>query len=137
MRALDPVTVFTLLAAVLGIDARRADIAAAVEPARRQGATLFELRSALNDFELRGEPASSAVTMIARSRSAQSIWRREPSSSATVSSSASTAVRERALGSDLASLGRPTSCMGDLLGIADPDAMSPFPGLIRMLGDGG
>jgi len=28
VRALDPVTVFTLLAAVLGIDARRADIAA-------------------------------------------------------------------------------------------------------------
>ena len=37
-------------------DARQADIAAARELARRQGATLFELRAALDDFELRGEP---------------------------------------------------------------------------------
>ena len=41
-------------------DARRADIAAAIELARRQGATLFELRAALDDFELRGEPARPA-----------------------------------------------------------------------------
>ena len=38
-------------------DARRADLAAALELARRQGATLFELRAALDDFELRGQPA--------------------------------------------------------------------------------
>jgi hypothetical protein len=36
--------------------ARAADIAAAFELARRQGATLFELRAALDHFELRGEP---------------------------------------------------------------------------------
>jgi hypothetical protein len=38
-------------------DARRADIAAALELARRQGATFFELRAAVDDFDLRGEPA--------------------------------------------------------------------------------
>ena len=42
-------------------DARRADIAAALELARRQGATLFELRAALDDFDLRGEPACRAL----------------------------------------------------------------------------
>ena len=42
-------------------DARRADIAAALELARRQGATLFELRAALDDYELRGEPARAAL----------------------------------------------------------------------------
>jgi hypothetical protein len=57
-------------------------------------------------------PASSAVRIIARSRSAQSIWRWELWSCATVSSSASTAVRGRALGRGLASLGRPTNCIG-------------------------
>jgi hypothetical protein len=42
-------------------DARAADIAAALELARRQGATLFELRAALDDFELRGQPARTAL----------------------------------------------------------------------------
>ncbi len=42
-------------------DARRADIGAALDLARRQGATLFELRAALDDFELRGEPARAAL----------------------------------------------------------------------------
>ena len=42
-------------------DVRRADIAAGLELARRQGATLFELRAALDDFELRGEPAQAAL----------------------------------------------------------------------------
>ncbi|HTY28477.1 MAG TPA: cyclase, partial [Mycobacterium sp.] len=42
-------------------DARRADLAAALELARHQGATLFELRTALDDFELRGEPARAAL----------------------------------------------------------------------------
>ena len=41
--------------------ARLADIAAALELARGQGATLFELRSALEDFELRGHPAHAGV----------------------------------------------------------------------------
>ncbi|MDT5128017.1 MAG: hypothetical protein QOH54_3661 [Mycobacterium sp.] len=30
--------------------------------ARRHGATLFELRSALDDFKLRGEPARAALS---------------------------------------------------------------------------
>jgi class 3 adenylate cyclase len=42
-------------------DARQADIAAALDLARRQGATLFETRAALDDFELRGEPARAAL----------------------------------------------------------------------------
>ena len=42
-------------------DARRADLAAALELARHQGATLFELRSVLDDFGLRGEPACAAL----------------------------------------------------------------------------
>jgi class 3 adenylate cyclase/tetratricopeptide (TPR) repeat protein len=42
-------------------EARAADLAAALELARRQGATLFELRSALDDFELRGELARAAL----------------------------------------------------------------------------
>jgi hypothetical protein len=36
--------------------ARQADVDAAIDLARRQGATLFELRAALDDYELRGEP---------------------------------------------------------------------------------
>ena len=42
-------------------DVRQADIGAALELAHRQGATLFELRSALDDFELRGPPAHAAL----------------------------------------------------------------------------
>ena len=42
-------------------DARQADIAAALDLARRQGATLFELRAALDDFDLRGQPACAAL----------------------------------------------------------------------------
>jgi class 3 adenylate cyclase/tetratricopeptide (TPR) repeat protein len=38
-------------------DARAAGIGAALDLARRQGAPLFELRAALDDFELRGHPA--------------------------------------------------------------------------------
>jgi len=41
--------------------ARRADIGAALELARRQGATLFELRTAIDDYELRGQPARAAL----------------------------------------------------------------------------
>ena len=40
---------------------RQADITAALELARGQGATLFELRAALDDFELRGQPARAAL----------------------------------------------------------------------------
>ena len=47
-------------------DARRADLGAALALARRQGATLFELRAALDDFELRGEPARAALSRCGR-----------------------------------------------------------------------
>ena len=54
--------------------ARRADITAALALARRQGATLFELRAALDDFELRGEPASVAVADAANRIPANNAW---------------------------------------------------------------
>ena len=43
------------------LDARRADLETALELARRQGATLFELRAALDDFELRGQPVRGGL----------------------------------------------------------------------------
>jgi hypothetical protein len=46
-------------------EARRADLAAALGVARRQGAPLYELRAALDDFELRGEPARAALDDVA------------------------------------------------------------------------
>jgi len=62
-------------------DARRADLAAALDLARRQGATLFELRAALDDFELRGQPARAAL----RLRPSQELrTRRSPRSSRTL-----------------------------------------------------
>ena len=42
-------------------DARAAGFSDAVDLARRQGAPLFELRAALDDFELRGQPARDAL----------------------------------------------------------------------------
>jgi class 3 adenylate cyclase len=45
-------------------DARRADLAAALGIARQQGADLYELRAALDDFELRGEPAHAALVNV-------------------------------------------------------------------------
>jgi tetratricopeptide (TPR) repeat protein len=45
--------------------ARHTDISAALELARHQGATLFELRAALDDFELRGEAAAAGVAAAA------------------------------------------------------------------------
>jgi hypothetical protein len=54
--------------------ARQADINAALELARRQGATLFELRAALDDFELRGESASAAVADAANRIPANNAW---------------------------------------------------------------
>jgi class 3 adenylate cyclase len=42
-------------------DARAADLAAAVELARRQDAPLFELRAALDDFDWRGESARAVL----------------------------------------------------------------------------
>jgi len=46
-------------------DARQADLSAALDLAGRQGATLFELRAALDDVELRGEPARDALIDVA------------------------------------------------------------------------
>jgi class 3 adenylate cyclase/tetratricopeptide (TPR) repeat protein len=54
--------------------ARQSDITAALELARRQGATLFELRAALDDFELRGEPASAGVADAADRIPADNAW---------------------------------------------------------------
>jgi class 3 adenylate cyclase len=56
------------------LDARQADITAALALARRQGATLFELRAALDDFELRGKPASAAVADAANRIPADNAW---------------------------------------------------------------
>ncbi len=41
--------------------AREADLAAARRLARHQGAPLFELRAAIADFEMRGEPSRAAL----------------------------------------------------------------------------
>jgi class 3 adenylate cyclase len=46
-------------------NARQADLAAALGVARGQGADLYELRAALDDFELRGEPARAALDDVA------------------------------------------------------------------------
>jgi hypothetical protein len=48
-------------------DTRAGDLAAAIKLARRQDAPLFELRGALDDFELRG-PAARAVLCVAAGR---------------------------------------------------------------------
>jgi class 3 adenylate cyclase len=55
-------------------DARQADITAALALARSQGATLFELRAALDDFELRGQPARPALVDAASRIPATSTW---------------------------------------------------------------
>jgi hypothetical protein len=47
-------------------DARAAGVAAALDFARSQDTPLFEIRAALDDFELRGEPARDALTNAAR-----------------------------------------------------------------------
>ena len=54
--------------------ARHADITAALELSRRQGAALVELRAALDDFELRGEAAAAAVADAASRIPANSAW---------------------------------------------------------------
>ena len=55
-------------------DARRADITAALALARRQGATPFELRAALDDFELRGHSARAALADVVRRFPVGSTW---------------------------------------------------------------
>jgi hypothetical protein len=46
------------------LDAQAAAFRYAGEVARQQGARLFELRAALDDFELRGEPASAGLVEV-------------------------------------------------------------------------
>jgi hypothetical protein len=55
-------------------DARSADIAAALDLARRQSAPLFELRAALDDFELRGQPARAALVDVVSRLPTDSAW---------------------------------------------------------------
>jgi len=50
------------------------EIIGALELARRQTATLFELRAALDDFELRGKAATAAVRDAANRIPADSAW---------------------------------------------------------------
>jgi class 3 adenylate cyclase len=57
-----------------GPDARRADLAAALALARRQGATLFELRAALDDYDLRGEPARAALIAVVDNFPTNNAW---------------------------------------------------------------
>jgi hypothetical protein len=54
-------------------DARAADLAAAIELARRQGAPLFELRAALDDFELRRDLARAVLADAAARLPADSV----------------------------------------------------------------
>lgn len=54
--------------------ARGADIAAALELARSQGATLFELRAAIDDVEFRGQPARGALIDALSRFPAESGW---------------------------------------------------------------
>ena len=53
---------------------RQADTTAAVAVARQQGATLFELRAALDDFLLRGEPALADVADAANRIPTDNAW---------------------------------------------------------------
>jgi predicted ATPase len=55
-------------------DACCADLDAAGQLARRQGATIFALRAALDDFERRGEPARQGVVEAVDRIPADSTW---------------------------------------------------------------
>jgi class 3 adenylate cyclase len=55
-------------------DARQADVDTALYLARRQGATLFELRAALDDVELRGQPAGAALVDAVSRMPTTSAW---------------------------------------------------------------
>jgi hypothetical protein len=54
--------------------ARQSEINHALELARRQTATLFELRAALDAFEVRGRAAASAVVDAANRIPANAAW---------------------------------------------------------------
>jgi hypothetical protein len=51
-----------------------ADVDTALELSRRQGATLFELCAALDDFELRGQPARAALIDVVSRMPTTSAW---------------------------------------------------------------
>lgn len=55
-------------------DARRAGLRAAVERAQTQGALVFELRAAADDFELTGEPARAALKDVLSRFPADQTW---------------------------------------------------------------
>ncbi|HEX9175356.1 MAG TPA: hypothetical protein VF874_04405 [Mycobacterium sp.] len=55
-------------------DTKAADLAAAIDLTRRQEAFLFELRSALDDFKLRGEPARCGLADAVKRMPADSAW---------------------------------------------------------------
>ena len=55
-------------------DTKAADLAAAIDLTRRQEAFLFELRSALDDFKLRGEPARGGLTETVKRIPVDSAW---------------------------------------------------------------
>ena len=55
-------------------DARAADIHAAIEVARRQGAVIFELEAAADDVEHRGELANPALMEAVSRFPADSTW---------------------------------------------------------------
>jgi class 3 adenylate cyclase len=55
-------------------DARRTGLRAAVERAQTQGALVFELRAAADDFELTGEPARAALTDVLSRFPADQTW---------------------------------------------------------------
>jgi hypothetical protein len=57
-----------------GSDSRSGDVYAALELARHQGATLFELHAALDDFELRGVQARVALLEVVERRRADGAW---------------------------------------------------------------
>ena len=59
---------------LLDSDARTAGVGDALSIARRQGAHLFELRAALDDFELRGDPARAALDDVVNRIPVNSGW---------------------------------------------------------------
>ena len=57
-----------------GLDARAEGFRAARQLTRRQDARLFELRAAIDDFALRGEPARAALVDAASRMPATGTW---------------------------------------------------------------
>jgi hypothetical protein len=56
------------------VEARHADLRAAIELAQAQGAHVFELRAAADDFELVGERARDALTDALSRFPAEQTW---------------------------------------------------------------